>query len=218
MKQIISVLQKRVLVLQLFTICLTFVFSQSAIAQGLTNGGFETGDLTGWTNSGNVFVINSPVISQNFSLDYSGGDSPTNGVISQTLAVSIGVQYQLVFNYGYLGINKNHQLDIQVDGAGGTGSLINDSVNMTTLYSTPQSYNQTFTADAGSITIRLSDVAGNDTVGSDMIIDDVFVSQLMVMTPPPVPVPTNNYFLLLLMGALLSFIALKQISRKKTNL
>lgn len=204
------------LTLKLLSLFFSFIFTQSVLAQGVVNGDFETGDLTGWTNSGNVFVVASPSISGSFSLDYSGGDSPTNGVISQTLAVSTGATYQLTFDYGYLGINKNHQLDIQIDGAGGMGSLINDSVNMTTLFSAPQSYNQTFTADSGAITVRFSDVAANDTISSDMIVDNISVVQIMA-APAPISIPTHNNLLLLLMGTVLSHSALIQIRRKKTN-
>ncbi len=186
--------------IKLMALLVLFLGSQMAQAQLLvTNGDFETGDLTGWTNSGTVTVIPSAVINGSSSLNYSGGDSPTDGIISQTVSVTVGVPYQLSFNYGYLGLNKNHQLDIQVDGVGGVGSLINDSVNMTTLYSAPQTYSQSFTPDSASITIRFSDVGTNDTVGSDMILDDISVIELMVANIPVVVPMLNSAALIVLM-------------------
>jgi hypothetical protein len=192
-----------------------FLGSQMAQAQLLvTNGDFETGDLTGWTNSGNVTVISSAVINGIFSLDYSGGDTPTNGVISQTISVTPGVPYQLRFSYGYLGVNKNHQMDIQVDGAGGVGSLVDDSVNMTTLFSAPQTYNQTFTPDAATVTIRFSDVAANDTFGSDMILDEVAVFQAMVINFPVV-VPMMSQYTLIALGFLMVLMSIFFIRKRK---
>ena len=214
MKQFRLFLDGRNKALPLLILFLSFIFTESILAQGLTNGDFETGDLTGWTNSGTVAVIDSAVISGTRSLNYNGGDSVTDGIISQSIAVAMGAQYELTFSYGYLGLNRSQQLDIQVDGAGGVGSLIDDNVQMTTLYSAPQIYSQTFIADSGNITIRLSDIATNNTIGSDMMLDDVAIVQL-AEAPVSASVPTTNQYVLFILGLLIAFTSIVHIRKSK---
>ena len=83
-----------------------FVFSVSPAAAGLiANGGFETGDFTGWTVSGGAFDCGgaTPGISSNdpHSGTYSAcfGNPGTLTFISQTLATVPGQVYLVSFWY-----------------------------------------------------------------------------------------------------------------------
>lgn len=156
--------------------------SPSAYTQVLTNGDFETGDFSGWVNSGNVFVIDSAVISGSWSLDFNGGDTSPDGEIYQTAAVTIGEHYELTFKYGWLGRNNSQQLNIQVDGANGVGSLIDSKIDVNNAYRSPKTFSEPFTADTSTVTLRISDVLTNTSFGSDMLIDDIGIQPVLVFS------------------------------------
>jgi VPDSG-CTERM motif len=66
--------------------------TQSARANLITNGGFESGDFTGWTTSGTPSVQGTFPHSGSFEADF-----PVSGSISQMLATTAGQSYTVDF-------------------------------------------------------------------------------------------------------------------------
>jgi hypothetical protein len=78
--------------------CIALQASATPITNIVTNGGFETGDFTGWTQSGNTgftFVDSGAP----HSGTYSAFSGPTGslGYISQSLSTVAGMTYELSF-------------------------------------------------------------------------------------------------------------------------
>jgi len=70
-----------------------------ANANLITNGGFETGDFTGWTTGANSFpqsVVTSPVHSGTFAAEIAGYSRNPN-TLSQTVTTTAGQEYLLSF-------------------------------------------------------------------------------------------------------------------------
>ena len=79
-------------------LCIALHASATPITNIVTNGGFETGDFTGWTQSGNTGftgVDNSSAHSGNFGAF--SGPTETLGFLSQTLNTVAGMTYELSF-------------------------------------------------------------------------------------------------------------------------
>jgi hypothetical protein len=72
-----------------------FSFCSSAQANLVTNGGFETGDFTGWTQTGNTGFSGVTCPSGCFAFF---GPVGSNGGISETLATTPGAQYTVSYS------------------------------------------------------------------------------------------------------------------------
>jgi hypothetical protein len=69
-----------------------------ALPNLVTNGGFETGDFTGWTQGGNpgaTFVGTSPNLPHSGLFAAQLGPVGSDGTLSQTLSTNIGDRYEV---------------------------------------------------------------------------------------------------------------------------
>ena len=202
--------------LLIFSTFLVFCFTSSAVANLLTNGDFETGDLTGWDSIGAVSVVDFATPSlpdflasvqgmdDNFALIGFGTGSGVSG-ISQDFMVSGADSITLEFNYAFDFLDLNPVLD---DTFLAVTTVTGDIVGSVTMLDLSSSligadfgtYSQTFTLDPswmfdGEMSFTLSEVGGFLSGGtlSFVGIDNVSVTT----TTAPVPEPST----MLLMGA-----------------
>ena len=164
----------------------TLIAAPAAHAGLLQNGGFETGNFTNWTQSGNVAIATVPYFGiGNSTLDgrylaiFNSGDSTPNAVLSQTFATIAGTDYTVSFDYGG---TTGQSINVASTGFGGSalGSVFATSNGA---FSSATVFSYTFEADSTSSTLTISDSHANQTVSSDGILDNVSVTA--------VPEPTS---------------------------
>ena len=119
---------------------MAIMFDATAEANLIVNGGFENGvgtnfdtgqTIDGWSLSGNVGRVDAsggPRFDGDFSAAFNFGNMPSDGILSQSFPTVADVTYLLSFTHGMNGALNTQTLDIQLDGAGGVGSLIDTSI------------------------------------------------------------------------------------------
>ncbi|CAN0475622.1 unnamed protein product, partial [Hapterophycus canaliculatus] len=130
----------------------------------VTNGEFGTGDLTGWTSTGNVDNDGTQV-----RFGQVGG---ANGTLSQTLTTAIGQTYVVTFDYGDRSVSQSQSLNVAV--AGSTTLLNRDIITGTTANSIT-GYTYQFIADSTATTITFADTS-SDHSGVRGYLDNVSVA------------------------------------------
>jgi len=158
------------------------------VAGSLVNGSFESG-YTGWTATGNQSVESaSPYVATNGSylVEFNGGQTTPNGVLSQAFATGVGQTYTLTFDLGVLAYNKNSQTMLVT--VTGTGSLLSQSITLTGLGGGATRWvSQSFTFVANSATSTLTFKDQSTTTNNiDLLLDNVQVaaSALVAAVPP----------------------------------
>ena len=159
--------------------------TQPALSASITNGGFETGDLTGWSASGNVGVADSFTSSccvaseGQFFVDFNGGDTAPNGQLSQTITTTLGTEYLLSFDFGKGGIGLGTaQLDVVVTGV----QTLLDEIVSDSSGGLPGQYTNLFfpfIADSVNTTLTFTDTS-HGTTSFDTLLDNVSVAAVPV--------------------------------------
>lgn len=148
-------------------------------SNSLVNGGFESGE-TGWTITGNRFVIDStpPYIPYegNKLAVLNGGNQAPNAVFSQTFATTPGNTYALAFEMGVIGLTTSEQkLGVSLAGSSSllstTESVFCNGLNNAVW--TSKSY--VFTANSATTTVSFTDMSAS-TSGVDLLLDNVRVN------------------------------------------
>ena len=147
--------------------------TQSARANLITNGGFETGDFSGWT----VFGTDNDVVGdQPFTSPHSGNFQALFGVgnnsISQNVATTPGSSYVISF---WLAADVSHGGSPSVSVNWGGSTIFSDSLTSSFGYT-----EYTFTANALSPATQLQ-FQFFSIFGNHFYLDDISV------TPPGVP-------------------------------
>jgi len=173
----------------------------------VTNGGFETGDFTGYTLSGNVDVGNTVYVTGDPSLVHSGtyaaglGPIGSLGFLSQTLATIPAQTYELSYFLQSDGLTPNEFQTI----VGGT--TLFDQTNIPA-----QPYTQyTFDFVASSASTDLTFGSQNDP--SYFYLDDVSVT-----SASSVPEPSSMSGVLVFGALGIGFLLKRQRKQKSTQI
>jgi hypothetical protein len=176
--------------------------SQPVFSSIITNGGFETGDLTGWDPSGNLSVHNRSHHSccapfeGLFFINFNGGDTTPNGQLTQSFSTVSGDKYKLQFYFAKGGVGAGEaSLGIEITGF---GLLLNEMISET-IGGGPgpySSYSYYFIANSTNSILTFTDISGS-TRAFDGLLDGVSVTS--------VPLPSTIWFfvtgILTLLGA-----------------
>jgi VCBS repeat-containing protein len=145
----------------------------------LVNGSFESA-LSGWTTTGNLRTISTaPATNGTTVVEFNGGNTTPNGVLSQAFATTPGATYTLAFDIGVISYNTNAQkLQVNVTGS---GSLLSQLVTVTGQGGGATKWvAQSFTFVANSTTTTLS---FTDTSASTNAID-IYLDNVRTTGPP----------------------------------
>jgi hypothetical protein len=149
----------------------------------ITNGSFETGDFSGWTKTGNVFVVPSLASDGTYSAHFNRFDFSPNGTIAQEFSTSIGVEYEVRFDHAVISAGfLNQRLFVDVLG---NNVLLNQSVTDSSITSATdpnpsfEAFAFRFVADSTLTNVSFRDDNGNQTGSTDTILDNIRVSAVV---------------------------------------
>ena len=170
--------------------CALMMVGNIHAASLVTNGSFETGDLTGWdVLSGTVDVRSDyGTTDGTFAavLGFGNGAAP-NFELAQTISTTLGAAYTVEFDWAAAPNALPQTMLFEVNGV--SGNLVSSS-GFSQVGATPTPFNHfsfNFVADGASATLKFT-----DTSSSSVIIDQALDGVSMAAVPEP-----GNYALML---------------------
>jgi hypothetical protein len=138
----------------------------------VVNGTFAT-DLSGWTVVGNVDRSTSDP-SPGGAATFSFGDSPPNGILSQVVNVTAGVQRRLSFDSLILGNGGSVALRAEVLDSNGTTVLATTDVTKN-VNDPSTTHTLNFTPTGSTATLRFTDITVGAGIAADFHLDNIFL-------------------------------------------
>lgn len=161
--------------------------SQAQVMDLIQNGGFESGDLTGWSlelpGAANASVATLYPASGNYAIVYHAGNPSTSGsILTQTFAPASGVIYRLAFDLGGYGLSVEELVHVSVRGASEVLSADAGTLPWSTYSGAYTHHEFTFIADSPSMTLQFTDITPFDDE-MDGLLDNVSVTATAVPEP-----------------------------------
>jgi Carbohydrate binding domain/PEP-CTERM motif len=207
----------------LLTSAVLSIFSlvQPARADLLVNGGFDTGNYTGWTTNftapnNAALIIDSSVGSPSrvhdgiYAVDLNYGGATPSGVLSQTFDTAAGATYQASFWFGAVALaGYTPSITADIFGNNGLTLLATNSYSIAGNNGTQYQFKQfTFVANGLHSTIRFTDASSVNSDPADGLLDTVSVTQIAGAVPEP-----STWAMMLLGFAGVGFMAYRQKSK-----
>ena len=187
---------------------LSLLSSAHAQSNLIVNGGFETGNFSGWTVTGETGYADVTRLSHGYFQPESGtyyamlGSMGAESYLSQTIATSVGSDYAIAFDLASDGGLTN---DLTV--AAGSDVLLNLSNIPASGYTL---YTGSFTATSADTTIS---IGTRDDPGY-LLLDNVVLTDPVIPASAPVPLPSPIWMSAILVGGVLAF---RLIRRRRSS-
>jgi hypothetical protein len=153
----------------------------------IENGGFETGDITGWSlqlpGAANAGVAAIYPASGTYAMLYHGGNANSSGsILTQTFAPTAGGTYRLAFDLGGYGAPAEEVVHVSVKGGSEVLSVQAGTLPWSTYSGAYTHHEFTFIADAPLMTLEFTDITLFDDE-MDGLLDNVSITATAVPEP-----------------------------------